>query len=102
MSNSEEYYLDSAIAEFFNQTHATRASCDRKALELVGAKVVPVEVQGVCSYTVYAGPQLEYVVQFRLKSLKLDAKTESLARDIWLSIANRQIPWRTWIGRRSN
>ena len=66
MSGSEEYSRDAAIAEFFDQTRTTRASCDSKALELVGGNVVPVDVQGVCSYTVYTGPQLKYVVQFRL------------------------------------
>ncbi|KAF2494029.1 hypothetical protein BU16DRAFT_590927 [Lophium mytilinum] len=83
MSDFEEYSRDAAIAEFFNQTCATRASCDNKALKLVGGKVVPVEVQGVCSYTVYAGPQLKYVVQFRLNSLKLDTKTATLATEVY-------------------
>lgn len=86
MSDSEEYSREAAVTEFFNQTCATRASCDSKALDLVGGEVVPVEVQGVCSYTVYAGPQLEYVVQFRLKSLKLDTKTATLAAQIYGSL----------------
>jgi hypothetical protein len=87
MSASEEYSREAAIAEFFNQTCATRASCDSKALYLVGGEIVPVEVQGVCSYTVYAGPQLKYVVQFRLKSLKLDTKTATLATEIYGSLS---------------
>jgi hypothetical protein len=88
MSNSKVYSQGAAIAEFFNQTYATPASCDCKALDLVGGEeVVPVEVQGVFSYTVYAGPQLEYVVQFRLRSLKLDTKTAALAAEVYGSLA---------------
>ncbi|EQL28895.1 hypothetical protein RJZ56_006847 [Blastomyces dermatitidis] len=32
---------------------------------------IPVAVQGVCSYTVYAGPKSDFVAQFRLKFLQL-------------------------------
>lgn len=78
-----DYSRDDAIAEFFQQTCATRASCDRKAEELVGGEVVPVQVQGVCSYSVYAGLQLNYVVQFRLQSLKLNIETVALARQVY-------------------
>lgn len=42
-----------------------------------------VAVQGNCSYSVYAGPSLEYVVQFRLKSLLLDMEVASLAREVY-------------------
>lgn len=44
---------------------------------------MPVKVQGVCSYSVYAGPDLEFVVQFRLKSLELKTETATLARKIY-------------------
>ena len=58
-----EYSVDKEIDAFFRQTTATRAECDERPLTLVGgAVVVPVAVQGVCSYTVYAGKDLEYVV----------------------------------------
>ncbi|KAF2184560.1 hypothetical protein K469DRAFT_633284 [Zopfia rhizophila CBS 207.26] len=87
MPVSKEYSQDDAIAELFTQTCTTRSSCESKALELVGGTVVPVEVQGVCSYTVYAGPKLEYVVQFRLKSLKLDLKIATLAEQVYGSLA---------------
>lgn len=83
MPVSEVYSQDRAIAEFFTQTSSSRAACETKALELVGGRVVPVKVQGVCNYSVYAGPELNYVVQFRLKSLKLDQKTVNLAREIY-------------------
>lgn len=57
--------------------------CDTKAVELAGGNAVPVDVQGACSYSVYAGPDLEYVVQFRLKSLALATKVTSLATEIY-------------------
>jgi hypothetical protein len=41
----------------------------------------------VCSYTVYAGPNLEHVVQFRLKSLKLELEIATLARLVYGSRA---------------
>lgn len=87
MPVSEEYSRDHAIAGFFTQTCTTRSACDSRALELVGGKVVPVEVQGVCSYSVFAGPELKHVVQFRLESLKLDPKTATLARQVYGSLA---------------
>lgn len=49
--------------------------------------MVPIEVQGVCSYSVYAGPDLEFVVQFRLKSLYLKTETSILARQIYGTLA---------------
>jgi hypothetical protein len=62
MSAYLEYSLDIAIAEFFSQTSATREACDSKAIDLVGGKVVPVTVQGNCSYSVYARPEFEFVI----------------------------------------
>ncbi len=87
MSTYQEYSLDTAVAEFFTQTSATCKECDDKAKELVGGRVVPVTVQGSCSYSVYAGPELEFVVQFRLKSLMLDPQVSTLARHIYGSLA---------------
>lgn len=79
-----EYSVDGEIADFFRQTTATRAECDEHALALVGGPaVMPVAVQGVCSYTIYAGPDLGFVVQFRLKSLELPVQTAKLARTIY-------------------
>ena len=71
MSVSEVYSREDTITNFFKQTRTDRYVCERKALELVGGTVIAVEIQGVCSYTVFAGQNLEYVVQFRLNSLKL-------------------------------
>ena len=87
MSAYPEYSLDAAIAKFFSQTSATREACDTKAKDLVGGKVVPVTVQGNCSYSVYAGPECEFVVQFRLKSLMLRSEIVALAREIYGSLA---------------
>ncbi|KAJ4322003.1 hypothetical protein N0V84_005051 [Fusarium piperis] len=81
-----EYSVDSEIEAFFKKTSATRAACDARARELAGENVVPVDVQGVCSYSVYAGPELEYVVQFRLESLALKTGVTSLAAQVYGSL----------------
>lgn len=81
-----EYSVESEIEAFFKKTSAIRAACDARAAELAGENVVPIDVQGACSYTVYAGPQLEYVVQFRLESLALGTKVTSLATEIYGSL----------------
>ncbi|KAJ4861680.1 hypothetical protein T069G_02634 [Trichoderma breve] len=78
-----EYDNDEAIADFFTKTSAARSTCDARARGLVGGSAIPVEGQGNCSYSVYAGPDLEYVVQFRLKSLELKTETTTLARKIY-------------------
>ncbi|KAI9835329.1 MAG: hypothetical protein M1819_002473 [Sarea resinae] len=82
-SSNLEYSVDEEIADFFAQTTATRSACDTFAREHLGGNTVPVAVQGVCSYTVYAGPSAEFVVQFRLKSLQLRMETANLARTIY-------------------
>ncbi|KAF3071484.1 hypothetical protein CFAM422_006527 [Trichoderma lentiforme] len=82
-----EYDNDEAIAEFFTKTSAARSTCDARARGLVGGSAIPVEGQGNCSYSVYAGPGLEYVVQFRIKSLKLKTETTALARKIYGALA---------------
>lgn len=78
-----EYSVDQEIAHFFEKTSATRSACDTYVQEHVGGDVIPVAVQGVCSYTVYAGPNGEFVAQFRLKSLELRMETANLARTIY-------------------
>lgn len=78
-----EYSVDQEIASFFEQTAATRSACDTFAREHLGGDVVPVAVQGVCSYTVYAGPNAEFVAQFRLKSFQLNMGTMNLARNVY-------------------
>ncbi|EGY18679.1 uncharacterized protein VDAG_09205 [Verticillium dahliae VdLs.17] len=72
----------------FSKTSIPRASCDALARELVdGDQVVPVAVQGACSYTVYAGPNLGHIVQFRLKTLGLKVETAALARQVFNTLA---------------
>lgn len=82
-TSSLDYSVDQEIASFFERTTATRSACDTFAREHLGGEVVPVAVQGVCSYTVYAGPNDEFVVQFRLKSSRLSMETVNLARAIY-------------------
>lgn len=83
-SEHQQYAVDDEIAVFFSKTPVTRETCDSLAKDLVGGdQVVPVAIQGACSYTVYAGQDLDYVVQFRLKSLGLKAETAALARRIF-------------------
>lgn len=83
MTVYEEYSADDEIITFFNKTTANRVECDNMARHLTGSdKVVPITVQGVCSYTVYVGEHLEYVVQCRLQSLALDTKMSDLVTKV--------------------
>lgn len=79
MSN---HSVDEEIEALFAKTTTTREACHEFARGLGGA-VVSVTIQGVCSYTVYGGPQSEKVVQFRIKSLALSLETASFAREIY-------------------
>ncbi|KAL4898761.1 hypothetical protein BDV59DRAFT_207006 [Aspergillus ambiguus] len=88
-TRSLEYSVDQEIANFFERTTATRSACDTFAREHLGGNVIPVAVQGVCSYTVYAGPNAEFVAQFRLKSFRLNLETVNLARTIYGDFAPR-------------
>ncbi|KAK1774083.1 hypothetical protein QBC45DRAFT_338488 [Copromyces sp. CBS 386.78] len=90
LAAARNYSIDSEIAVFFRKTSATREDCDARAREIVGdGNVVPVDTQGACSYTVYAGPELEYVVQFRLKSLALKTALSGSATAIYGSLVPR-------------
>lgn len=48
-----------------------------------GGRVVQVGIQGCCSYTVYAGQDLDHVVQVRLKSSPLKMDVTALVRQIY-------------------
>ncbi|KAJ5628082.1 hypothetical protein N7490_010310 [Penicillium lividum] len=74
--------LEDKFDRFFEKTTVTRSACDAYA-EKLGGKAIPIAVQGVCSYTVYVGPNAEYVAQFRFKSLRLNMKTANLAQAIY-------------------
>jgi hypothetical protein len=81
------YSVDAEIEAFFKKTSATRDECHARAKELAGDNIVPVQVQGVCSYSVYAGPELQYVVQFRLESLALKPEVTSRVSEVYGSLA---------------
>ncbi|KAF3480664.1 uncharacterized protein GIQ15_06011 [Arthroderma uncinatum] len=83
----EVYSLDNAIDTLFKSTSATREACEEKAARLVGGKIIPVPIQGCCSYTVYAGAQSEFVVQFRLELLQLQLEIAALAHEIHGNLA---------------
>ena len=83
MSAYPEYSLDVAIAEFFSRTSATRDACDTRAKDLGDGKVVSVTAQDNCSYSVYIGPELKFVVYFRLKSLSFQPEIAALAQGIY-------------------
>lgn len=101
----QNYNVEQEIAHFFStKTRVSRNSCDEFAKKLflknntsestntntntntstVRLEIVP--TQGVCSYTVYAGNSnstLDWVVQFRLKSLALPLETMERARRVY-------------------
>lgn len=79
----QDYSVDEEILYFFHQTSSTQSACDARARDLVGGSVIPVAVQGNCSYTVYAGPNHDFVVQFRLKALGLNTELSTLASEIY-------------------
>lgn len=80
------YSLQSAIADCFAKTSATRSECDAKAQQLAGGQVVPVEIQGSCSYSVLKD---EFVVQSRRRTLALRTETSALANSFYGSLAPR-------------
>lgn len=100
----QNYNVEQEIANFFStKTRITRNSCDEFAKNLIVEKstsgntststdtsTVRLEIvptQGVCSYTVYAGNNnsstLDWVVQFRLKSLVLPMETMERAKRVY-------------------
>lgn len=83
------YEVEQEILAFFEKTTTTRSACDNYASEHLGGNITPVAVQGVCSYTVYAGPNAESVVQYRLKSLALNMDIMDLVNAIYGTLAPR-------------
>lgn len=104
----QNYNVEQEITDFFStKTRVSRNSCDEFAKNLIvekstdtntstntstgGTSTVRLEIvptQGVCSYTVYAGTSnnnstLDWVVQFRLKSLALPMETMERARRVY-------------------
>ncbi|OBT38960.1 hypothetical protein VE00_10406 [Pseudogymnoascus sp. WSF 3629] len=87
MATYAVYNVEDEIAAFFTKTSVTRQTCDDRAKDLVGGTVTPIKIQGFCSYSVYAGPNLEYVVQFRPKSLELKTENTMLAKHLYGTLA---------------
>lgn len=104
----QNYNVEQEISNFFStKTRVSRNSCDEFAKNLIVEKstsgstntstdantstsTVRLEIvptQGVCSYTVYAGTSnnstLDWVVQFRLKSLALPMETMERAKRVY-------------------
>lgn len=77
------YDVEQEIVAFFEKTTTTRSACNKYASEHLGGNITPVNVQGVCSYTVYAGPNAKFVVQYRPKSLALNMDIRKLAKAIY-------------------
>ncbi|KFZ11635.1 hypothetical protein V501_04639 [Pseudogymnoascus sp. VKM F-4519 (FW-2642)] len=87
MTTSAVYNVEDEIAAFFTKTSVTRQACDDRAKDIAGGTVTPIKIQGFCSYSVYAGPNLEYVVQFRPKSLELKTENTMLAKQLYGTLA---------------
>ncbi|KAK3947080.1 hypothetical protein QBC32DRAFT_385963 [Pseudoneurospora amorphoporcata] len=87
----DEALADAAAAKIVTLAAARNYSVDSEIDRLSEINVVPVDIQGVCSYTVYAGPELEYLVQFRLKSLALKTEISDLATAIYGSLVPKVI-----------
>ncbi|KAJ5684638.1 uncharacterized protein N7477_000983 [Penicillium maclennaniae] len=60
------YEVEQEIVAFFEKTKTTRLACD--------------DYTSVCTYIDYAGPNAEFVVQYRLKSLALNIDIVNLAK----------------------
>ncbi|KAJ5741046.1 hypothetical protein N7493_000918 [Penicillium malachiteum] len=77
------YNPDSAINEFFNSnTTVTRYQCDEFAVSRAGGVSNALQMQGVCSYTVTAGPNKSKVFQFRDENSIIDMGNITLAKKI--------------------
>lgn len=55
-----------------SKNHTIRPACNNFATEYFGGDVILAAMQDVCSYTVYAGRNVELVAPFRLNSLRLN------------------------------
>lgn len=66
-------YNEEKIRRYFARKlfkdNVSRADCDAMAEKIVGLPVNPTSEQGLCSYTVLAGPKQNRVVQFREETL---------------------------------
>lgn len=89
-SHVQVYSAEQETAAFFARATSTRPACDAYALQQVGGgDVIPVAIQGECSYTVYAGANAAFVVQFRPRSLRLDMGTMERVSTVYGEMAPR-------------
>jgi hypothetical protein len=77
------YSLDRAIDAFFtSNTTVTRQQCDGFAFSRTGGVSIPLQMQGVCSYTVTAGSEKQKILQFRDADSTIDMGHICLAKTV--------------------
>jgi hypothetical protein len=78
------YTLDNAINSFFTVAGASssKMQCDDFVRQRYRGQIRPVNIQGLTSYTVIAGPSGNKVIQIREQTALLDVKMMELAKDI--------------------
>ena len=78
------YSPDGAIDEFFNSnTTVTRQQCDEFTISRAGGISSALQMQGVCSYTMTAGPNKTKLFQFRDKNSTIDIGNIIIAKAIY-------------------
>lgn len=78
------YSPNSAIHEFFNSnTTVSSQQCDEFAISRAGGVPSALHMQGVCSYTVTAGPNKNKLFQFRDENSTIDMPNMILAKAIY-------------------
>ncbi|KAI1909215.1 hypothetical protein LOZ65_006560 [Ophidiomyces ophidiicola] len=83
MTTFVRYSLDSAIERFFDlNTTVTRQQCDEFATSHAGGVSTALGMQGVCSYTVTAGPNNSKLFQFRDENSIIDMGNITLAQKV--------------------
>jgi hypothetical protein len=78
------YSLNNAIDTFFSEAgvSSSKTECDNFVRQKYEGKILPVEIQGLTSYTVIAGPKANKIIQFREQTALLDMNMLKLAKDI--------------------
>jgi hypothetical protein len=78
------YTLNNAIDSFFSEAGASssKTQCDDFVRRRYGGQIRPVNIQGLTSYTVIAGPSGNKIIQFREQTALLDMNMLELAKDI--------------------
>ncbi|KAF1976062.1 hypothetical protein BU23DRAFT_457171 [Bimuria novae-zelandiae CBS 107.79] len=78
------YTLNNAIDTFFSEAGASssKIECDDFVRQKYEGQILPVNIQGLTSYTVIAGPKGNKIIQFREQAALLDMNMLELAKDI--------------------